>query len=126
MTVGGKKGQPYPSNTRIHRKLSGSFAELAAVTFGTPVSIIIPIAGDNYTRLYFKATKAGTLKFEFERPHPEIGVYDSKPVPDVVTVADIEKVVTVPIEGEAKLKVTFTIDVTGVITYADVAHNWGI
>lgn len=126
MAVGGKKGQPFPSNKRIHRKLSGAFAELAAVTFGTPITIEIPIAGDNYTRLYFKATKAGTLKFEFMRPHPETAVYDTKPVPDVTTVADIEKVVTVPVEGEGKLKITFTIDVTGAISYADVSHNWGI
>lgn len=126
MAVGGEKGQPFPSNKRIHRKLSGDFAELAAVTFGTPITIMVPIAGDNYTRLYFKATKAGTLKFEFMRPHPETDVYDTKPVPDVATVADTEKVVTVPIEGEGKLKITFTIDVTGAITYADVTHNWGI
>ena len=124
--VGGRKGQVYPSNSRIHRKLPAPFDEAGVITAATPIIILIPIAGDSYSRLYFKASKAGTLEFEFVRPFPETTVYDTKAVVNVVTVADIEKVVTIPVEGESQLQITFTPDDTGTITYADICHNWGI
>ncbi len=126
MAIGGRKGQVYPSNTRIHRKLPAPFEEGATITAATPITILVPIAGDNYTRFYFKASKAGTLKFEFVRPYPESAVYDTKAVVDVTTLADTEKLVDIPVEGESQLKITFTPADTGTITYADICHNWGI
>ncbi len=119
-------GQQYPSNARIHRKIPGEFAEAAAFTAPTPITAEIPIAGDNYTRIYFKASKAGTLKFEFVRPYPSSAVYDGSAVADVVTVADTEKMVDVAVKGESRLKITFTPDVDGAVTYGDVCHTWGI
>lgn len=128
--MAGGGGTPYPSNERLHRRLPAPFKEGGTITIATAISLTEPIAGDNYTRFYWKASKAGTLKFEFVRPYksPEAteDVYDTKAVPDVTTVADTEKVVTVPVEGESRLKITFTPDATGTITYADISHNWGI
>ena len=127
--VGGRKGQHYPSNSRIHRKFppKGPFAEGATVTIASPITEEIAIAGDNYTRIYFKADVAGTLEFEFLRPYPDkTAVYDTKAVPDVATLANTEKLVDIPVEGESRLLVTFTADATGLMVYADVAHNWGI
>ena len=127
--VGGRTGQHAPVNSRIHRKLppKKSFAEGATLTIAVPITEIIAIAGDNYTRIYFKADVAGTLVFEFMRPYPEASaVYDTKPVPDVAIVASTEKVVDVPVEGESRLLVTFTPDATGLMIYADESHNWGI
>lgn len=127
MAVGGRKGAVYPSKYRIHRTLPSPFDDGATITIATPISITIPIAGDTYCRFYWKASKAGTLKFEYARPYPnESTVYATKPVVDVVTVADTEKLVTIPVEGESQLKITFTPDATGVITHADICHNWGI
>ena len=126
MAVGGRKGQVYPSNTRIHRTLPAPFDKDGTITIATPITILVPIAGDNYTRIYFKASKAGTLKFQFVRPFPESAVYDTKAVVDVTTVADIEKLVDIPVEGESQIKITFTPDATGTISYCDVCHNWGI
>lgn len=126
MAVGGQTGQPYPSNTRIHRSLSGVFAEAAAFLAATPISLQIPIAGDNLTRIYFKASQAGTLKFEFVRPYPSDAVYDTKAIPDAPTVLDVEDTHDVVVKGESRLLLTFTPGATpGTITYADISHNEG-
>ncbi len=126
MAVGGRTGQPYPSNTRIHRSLSGAFKEGATFLAATDISLDIPIAGDNLTRIYFKADQAGTLKFAFVRPYPSDAVYDTVALADAATTLDVESIHDIVVRGESRLKLTFTPGATpGAITYANVSHNEG-
>lgn len=120
-----KAGRPFPSNTRVHRALTGDFADGAVITIAVPIVTQVAVAGDTSVRLYWKATKVGTLEFKFLRPN-RVDPYDLEAASDEVTVADAETVVDIACQGESVLEITFTPAATGVITYADVAHGDGI
>ncbi len=113
---------PTPTPTRInlsHVRLLTSLAVAAALTNGSPVSQVIPIAGCPAGRVRWKSTCAGTLKGEFCSSDGET-VYATAQPASVAIVANTENYFDFNPRGEAYFKITFTPSADGAVTFCDV------
>ena len=114
-----------PTEPNVHRNLGGAFAEGSAYLNATPITVDVVLSAAGMGKLYFKATKGGTLKLEILRSGAD-GVYTAKAHADVTVSDATESVTTITLMGERGLRVTFTPGADGVITYADIAAILGI
>lgn len=111
---------PHPGRINVlHRRLGGNMGPGVACANGVDVVQRVTIAGSPGGSVRFKATAAGSLKFEFQSSDG-VDTYGTGNPVAVPVVANTETKLDFTARGEAYAIITFTPSANGTFTFVDL------